>query len=315
MFDLDAIEKDWKENSFCLSDEEIRKIYIEEGVTIDAYYAAVEECEKNKPKFEGKVDTSQRILWSLFGDTEKEKEYRRKAQEYEKKLKEYYAKNDPKKPRLSMESQKKVVEGSMDIVFFLTRSWYERLNRVISLEELYYLSLDTLLNAAKYCVHYDTKNCFRSYVKTCMDKNIIKFLAKKEHISYRNAYCIFSDTMHWPENKKLYKVKKFSFDYDKEIPYKPSSIYEMTKDEYEEPDYTKEISSEEFMKDYTDALKELSEDEYRIMTLAYTKDGFPGLTHNEISDYLGIESKDITNAKRRVKKRLNNDLRFNKYKD
>ena len=78
---------------------------------------------------------------------------------------------------------------------------------------------------------------------------------------------------------------------------------------------SKEISSEEFMKDYTDALKELSEDEYRIMTLAYTKDGFPGLTHNEISDYLGIEPKDITNAKRRVKKRLNNDPRFNKYKD
>ena len=42
MFDLDEIERDWKENSFCLSDEEIRKIYIAEGVTIDAYYDAVE---------------------------------------------------------------------------------------------------------------------------------------------------------------------------------------------------------------------------------------------------------------------------------
>lgn len=315
MFDLDAIEKDWKDNSFCFSDEEIRKIYIEEGVTIDAYYAAVEECEKNKPKFEGKVDTSQRILWNLFGDTEKEKEYRRKAQEYEKILKEYYAKNDPKKPRLSMESQKKVVEGSMDIVFFLTRSWYERLNRVISLEELYYLSLDTLLNAAKYCVHYDTKNCFRSYVKTCMDKNIIKFLAKKEHISYRNAYCIFSDTMHWPENKKLYKVKKFSFDYDKEIPYKPSSIYEMTKDEYEEPDYTREVSSEEFMEDYNEALSELDPIDAKVIGLSYDKEGQNILTTKEISEITGIEPKDITNAKRRVKKRLNSDPRFDKYRD
>ena len=37
MFDLDAIEKDWKENSFCLSNKEIREIYIAEGVTTKAY--------------------------------------------------------------------------------------------------------------------------------------------------------------------------------------------------------------------------------------------------------------------------------------
>ncbi len=315
MFDLDAIEKDWKDNSFCLTDEEIRKIYIEEGVTIDAYYNAVEECEKNKPKFEGAVSLSQRILWNLFGDTEKEEEYRRKAQEYEKVLKEYYAKNDPKKPRLSIESQKKVVEGSMDIVFSLTRSWYERLNRVISLEELYYLSLDTLLNAAKYCVHYDTKNCFRSYVKTCMDKNIIKFLAKKEHISYRNAYCIFSNTMHWPENAKLYKVKKFSFDYDKEIPYKPSSIYEMTKDESVELDYTREVSSEEFMDDYNNALSEFDPQDIKVMSLSYDKEGQNILTAKEINEITGIEVKKIKVIRDKVRRNLRKDQRFDKYRD
>ena len=46
MFDLDAIEKDWKENSFCLTDKEIREIYISEGVTTKAYREKVDELWK-----------------------------------------------------------------------------------------------------------------------------------------------------------------------------------------------------------------------------------------------------------------------------
>ena len=38
MFDLDAIEKDWKENSFRLTDKEIRQIYISEVITTNAFY-------------------------------------------------------------------------------------------------------------------------------------------------------------------------------------------------------------------------------------------------------------------------------------
>ena len=315
MFDLDAIEKDWKDNSFCLTDEEIRKIYIAEGVTTKAYSDMIDEFRKNEPEFKEKVDSSQTLLWEMFGCKEELAEYREKAKKYQEILEEYYDKYYPKKTRLSMESQKKVVEGSMDIVFSLTRSWYERLNRVISLEELYYLSLDTLLNVAKYCVHYDTKNCFRSYVKTCMDKNIIKFLAKKEHISYRNAYCIFSNTMHWPENIKLYEVKKFSFDYDKEIPYKPSSIYEMTKDESIEPDYTREVSSEEFMEDYNDALSGLDPQDIKVMGLSYDKEGQNLLTTKEISEITGIEVKKIKVIRARVKRNLRTDPRFDKYRD
>ena len=317
MFDLDTIEKDWKENSFCLSDEEIRNIYIAEGVTTkaynDSYNESLHELRKNG------ITAEQKLLIAIFG-TEEEKAKERERIERENASVLEMHKDEPTRPYLSHESWMKVVEGSMDIVFNLTRVWYDSYNGKFSMEDLYYAALEGLFAAAKYCLHYTTKNCFRAYAKSFIRIQMIKCVAKKEHISYRNAYCIDMHCFdgwheHAEENKSKYSVQEFSFDYDKEIPYKPSSIYEMTKDEYEEPDYTKEISSEEFMKDYTDALKELKEDEYRIMTLAYTKDGFPGLTHNEISDYLGMKPKDISNAKRRVKKRLNSDPRFNKYKD
>ena len=318
MFDLDAIEKDWLDNSFCLTDEEIRKIYIAEGVSKKAYANSIDEWEKNKPKFKEKVDSDIVLLWRVFDETEKLERYYKKVGKHQRLSKEYYDKSYPKRPYLSHESQIKVVEGSMDIVFKTVRDWstyYEK----FPIEDLYYAALEGLFAATKYCLHYDTKNSFRAYAKSYIYIQLIKCIARKEHISYRNAYCIYSsgfegNSEHAKENRAKYTVQEFSFDYDKEEPYKPSSIHYMRKDIPYDIDYTKELSSEEFMKDYFEALDDLSEDEAKIMRLSYDINGNPGLTYSEISDFYGYEKSKVNTLKRSARKKLRLDERISKYR-
>lgn len=311
MFDLDAIEKDWLANSFCLTDDEIRKIYINEGVTRKAYAETVEKFIKTLPKYKSTAEES--LLLAIFGTKEEiEKEYE-EIEKINEKRKEMW-KSKPKRPSLSQESQSTIVEGCLDVVFERTRSWYSCLDGNIQMEELYYLCLDSLLKSVKYCLHYSTKSSFRAYVKKCIEKSIIKLISKKEHISYKNAYCIIYGLMDFYDNFEKYDQKQLNYGYDKEIPYKPSNIYELIKNDDCDVNYIKDISSSEFMKEYKEALNELSEEEYDVMNLLYDNDGNPGLTHNEISDYLGTSVDKINNIKRRVKRKLRSDERFDKYK-
>ena len=179
MFDWDAIEKDWKENSFCLTDEEIRKIYINEGVTRKAYAEAEEKFIKTLPKY--KSTAEERLLLTIFGPKEELEKAYEEIERINEKRKEMW-KSKPKRPSLSQKSQSTIVEGCLDVVFERTRSWYSCLDGNIPMEELYYICLDSLLKSVKYCLHYSTKSSFRAYVKKCIEKNIIKLISKKEHI-------------------------------------------------------------------------------------------------------------------------------------
>ena len=371
MFDLDVIEKDWKENSFRLTDKEIRQIYISEGVTTKAFSEKLEELEKKKkygtaddklidlifgkPKvskfddfesneslllakepftiddIDNKIDDD--ICDCFPSEEEMEeivelqmKELREKKEELESQtfsFDEYFRRRRELKKtfRLSRESQMKIVEGCMDLVFDETRGYYQQLDKKVSMEEIYYLCLESLISAVKYCIHYTTKDCFRSYAASFMRRNIVNYMAKKEGISYKNAYCItfklFNPdlSIYGDENMELYDVREFSYDYDRETPYKPSAIYNMTKDESYDIDYTKDISSEEFMNTYNKAISELDDIDKKIMGLVYDKDGESVLTHAEIADILGVDVNKLINTKRKVKNRLRNDYRFNKYKD
>ena len=323
MFDLDAIEKDWKDNSFRLTDEEIRKIYIAEGVTTKAYSDIVNDFFESLPKSE--LTAEERLLAVIFNDEESKTKLdeNRKVEMVREKL---ISENYPKKPRLSIESQKKVVEGCMDLVFENTKFFYKKFGGNIPIESLYYVCLESLMKAVKYCVHYSSKNCFRSYASKGILVDVIDFVASKEGIPYRNALAIYDGTMvdymkfPWfyendpyikPDFVSEFTYKKFMA---KEETYKPSSVYYMTKDTPYYEDYTEDISNEEFMKDYAEALQKLPEDERMVMSLAYDKDGYPGLTHSEISDYLGISVSDISNIKRRAKKKLKSDKRIIKYR-
>ena len=315
MFDLDAIENDWLDNSFCLTDEEIRKIYISEGVTTKAYALTEEEFVKTLPKRSNIVE--ERLLLSIFGTKEEKVKELEEIEKINKRREEMW-KYKPKRPYLSRKSQMKVVEGSMDVVFKAVREWCAEYEE-FPVEDLYYAALEGLFSAAKYCLHYETKNSFRAYAESCIFRQIIKCIAKKEHISYRNAYCIISGgfegcSEYTEENKAKYSVHEFSFDYDKEEVYKPTSIHYMIKDTPYSIDYTKEASSEEFMQDYLEALDNLEEDEARVMRLSYDKNGNPGLTYTEISNFYGFEKQKVNSLKRKARKKLMSDERINKYR-
>ncbi len=79
-------------------------------------------------------------------------------------------------------------------------------------------------------------------------------------------------------------------------------------------DYIRRISNEEFINDYLDALEDLSEDEAQIMRLSYDKDGYPGLTYGEISDFYGIKKSKINYLKRNARKKLRFDDRIIRYR-
>lgn len=305
MFDLDLIEDDWKKNSFQLTDEEVFEIYKSEGVTKKDYEMKKEEILSSYKK----ISPEEKLLISIFGDEKEKKELDEIDREKYENVKEISL-------RLSHSSQMKVVEGTLDVVFDSTRYWYEKLNKSIPMEKIYNLSIDSLMNAAKYCIHFSTKMCFRSYAYEFIRRNMISLVARKERISYKNAYCIIYNRFtkyYEEENRLLYNVYELSYDYTKEIPYKPSSIYEMIRKEIYEENYIKNISSEEFIKDYNYAIKGLDNLEEMLIKLLYDKNGLNGLTFKEISEYLGIHTNKVYNIKKKVIRKLNKNARFYKY--
>ena len=299
MFDLDEIERDWKENSFCLTDEAIMDIFVQEGVTNEAYQKECDEHFKHRKK----INPMDRLLASIFGEEEKKEELDKKEMEYATEFNE----SIPKRKHLSQESQMKVVEGCMDVVFEDTRYWYEDLDRKISMEKLYNICIDSLIKSAKYCMHYSTKPCFRAYVNKSIKNNISEHIAKWEHITVREADKRI-------KRHDIFKEDILKLDYDKEIPTKQSYIYEMIKNDSYDVDYTKRLIQEEFMSEYDEILEELPYLEKMVMRLSYDDNGENGLTTNQISDYIGVEPKEVKNAKRRVITKLRKDNRFNKYR-
>ncbi len=299
MFDLDAIENDWLLHSFYLSEEEIIEIFRNEGATWSKYNEELDQYTKNTSI---NITAEERLLAAFFGDN-----YILKKEE---ELREKYP--FPEKKHLSEKSQRIVVEGCMYMVFNSTRHWYSFFNEKISQEKLYYVCLEALIKCVKYVIHCEDP-VFELYVYKCIERNIIKNIAKWEHLSYRDVYTYVHNI-----NSKydLYgnEVKELNFGYDdKEIPESPASIAYMKRNEQYIEDYTKGISSKQFMYDYKNALNKLSEIEKDVMHLSYDINGFQGLTYNEISEYLGVPKKDIANAKKRAIRKLRNNSKLNKY--
>ena len=299
MFDLDIIEMDWLNNSFKLSEEEIIKIYRSENITLSKYY---EEIEKYKKNTHLALSAEERLLRIVFGDKE--------IIEREDKLREKY--KYPTRKYLSKESQKKVIEGTLDIVFYSTREWYNFFNGKLSMERIYCICLEALMNSAKYMIHCE-KPVFELYVIKSVERNIIKYIATHEHITYREVYGIihnYNDNILERQNKEI----ELSLDYDnKEELEEPSKIFHKLKKELYEVDYIKNISSDEFMKDYISSLDNLDDIEKMIMQLSFDSAGNRGLTNAEIADYLGLEPKKVSNIRRKAIKTLRKDITLNTY--
>lgn len=305
MFDLDMIERDWKDNSFSLSEEEIIEIYRAEGITWKKYDEELVEYKRNTRI---SISPEERLLAEIFGD----KEILKKIELEEQMLKKKY--KFPKRRRLSETSQKKVVEGCLNIVFQSTREWYNFFEGKISMEKIYYICIDSLLSTVKYTLHPE-KKVFGLYVTMNIEKNIIKFISRREHISYNEAYEMVNylycnDNPLWRSGRKL----ELSPNFEKEEPKAMSEITYLLRNESYSVDYIENISYEEFMRDYHSALDDLDELERMVIELSFDSSGYRGLTSREISDYLGIDAKKVSNIRRRASKTLRKNRLFDKYK-
>lgn len=307
MFDLDLIEKDYNENSFRLSEEEIIEIYKSEKVCLS-------EVDKESKKYrdEFSMSTEERLLLLIFGEG-------KKIEEREEKL--YQKLISIKKDRLSKEKQRIVVEGSLWLVFDETRYWHNVFNGEISMEKIYYICLEALMNSVKYIVHCE-KPIFRFYILKSIKRNIIKYISKWEHITYREAYDMVNNLKYYKiiENSKDMKLldigegkKELSFNYDNDKVEKPSKIYYRLKNESFYVDYIKNISSDEFLRDYKLALNTLTEDEKSVMQMSFDIDGERGMTSMEIAEYLGLNAKKVDNIRSSAYKKLKKNKKLNNY--
>lgn len=307
MFDLDLIEQDWKNNSFSLSEEEIIEIYRSEGATWSKYEEDYREYKKKINSCIPDLSPEERLFRSIFGEDLKEQEQRNKLIAETPK---------PQKKHLSKENQKKVVEGCLWIVFEKTREWYNFFEEKISIEKIYYICLEALMNSVKYLVHVE-KPIFRFYVSKSIERNMIKYVARYMHITYRELYeeiYYIRKYEFFDDLEELIKKLEILFDYErKEAPEKPSKIFYRLKDEYFDFDYIKNISSSEFIRDYEIALENLDDVAKMVMQLSFDKDGNRGLTNNEIADYLGMDSKQISNIRKRAINKLKKDVKLNSY--
>ena len=140
-------------------------------------------------------------------------------------------------------------------MFDSTREWYKFFDGKVSMERIYYVCLEALINSVKYMLHCK-KPVFELYVIKSIERNIIKHIAKWEHITYRKAYEIikgFIDIDYLLGNNDKKIDLEFNYDNKEELE-KPSKIYYRTRNESYNVDYTKNVSSNNFLKDYMEAL-------------------------------------------------------------
>lgn len=311
MFDLDKIEQDWKENSFRLSEEEIIEIYRSEGATLRKYDEEMDKYLGMMRNYHSKYEDEERFIETAFGSLESYIELypedslgQKILKEREKRRKVLESIQEPKTNYLSKENQKKVIEGSLYMVFDATRGWYNFFDGNLSMEKIYYICLEALMNSVKYVVHCE-KPVFRYYVSRSIERNIIKYVAKYMHISYREAY---EKIHYWRdfgdefEEFKSWEVQKPDFVFpneNQEEPEKPSQIYYRLRNESCEVNYIENTSYDEFMLDYQQTLEKLDEDARTVVQLTFDEYGYRGLTNREIAEYLGVDTEKVSTIRRR----------------
>lgn len=315
MFNLENIEKDWIENSRSLSEEEILGIFKEDNATIPQYEKSMEEWHKKIKVSPRNLTAEERLLRKILGETEEEK---RESEKYQKLLEERLAKYPkPEKQHLSKENQKRVVEGSMNLVFDNVRYYYNIFEFKISEEILYYLLLESLINVARYMIHCGDP-VFNLYVQKSFKNSIAKYISRIEKVSFDKA----KDIISYYETKSL-NIENFCFDdmgeerynlsdKESEDPVSPFELNFLLRDKTLNEDLMEKLNTEEFFKDYRHALDELSEEEKIVMQLSYDIYGYMGLTYGEIADYLGIEKKKVASIKKKALNHIRKNELLNK---
>lgn len=307
MFNLDLIEEDWKNNSFRLSEEDVIEIYRMEGVVLSKFKEEWDEYKRKIGNSSKHLSIEEKLLQSIYGKNLKEEEPKNEAISKISK---------PQRKYLSKESQKKVIEGSLYLVFEETREWYEFLEGKLQVERIYSICLESLINSVKYMIHCE-KPVFCFYILKGIERNMTKYIAKYLHVTYREAYEMIHPTYEFGSRsfaKEFDENLRFLFSCEeKEESEKPSKIYERLKNDYHEIDYIKNVSSDEFVSDYNDALENLDDITKTIMKLSFDNNGYRGLTNREIADYLGIDIRKISNIRKKAMKILRKNEKIKTY--
>lgn len=310
MFDLDLIEQDYLKNSFCLTEEEIIEIYEKEGATLKIFYKELDECQQKRREIINKYGLSGLERMFLNDDNEYGRKLRKRVEYADKLLSKY---EYPEYKHLSEKSKKIVIEGSLFIVFKATREWYNFFKGNIAMEKLYYICLEALFSSVKYLKHSGDP-VFKLYVLKSIEQRMIKYYAKINRITYREAYNIINKTNY--EEEFCWERKKRELIFPKEneeISEKPAQINYRLRNEVTEVDYLEYLTTEECLIEYNKALNNLSEEEKRVMKLSYDSNGYKGLTYAEISDYLGLDIGKVENIKKRAIRKLRKNQELTKY--
>ena len=276
---------------------------------------AIENCDEGwdydeRPPIEVRIEIAIATAREALKQDRIEYENARKRAIYEKEIDEFRTKylelKKTAKPKLSKKSQQRIIEGNLDIVFSETRRWYHLFLKKISEETLYYVSLFALINVVKYFRHPGTCDTpvFENYVKKSIKDAIIKYLARNEHITYREAYRKL--------NNHVAPSEHFKLDYEShEESVEPNTFNDMV---VLDSDVISDISNGEFMEAYNKALNKYSPIERQVMQLVYDSDGYRILTYEEIGFFLGISSRQVAAIKKRVIGYLQNDETLLSYK-
>ena len=266
-----------------LSSEEINRIYQEEGVTTSVYN---KKCEEYNKKYGYQPTAEEILIAKLFGEDIPKRENKKTSL----------------KQRLSKDSQKKVMGGCLDMLVEETKRWYYSLEGRISAEELYNIILRSLINSARNFLYHSEKSNFRLYAKEIIRANIIEYIRRRQGISYQNIQYL----LNYKGIKELWKDEyepEINVDSKEPVPCSPGEINKILSFIPQYVDYIDQVSSNEFMVKYNQALGNLSNTESDIISLSYPINA-PGLTAQELGEYLGMHAEEVVKLRTKAKRKL-----------
>lgn len=359
-FDIDIIEDDWKRNGKRLSDEEILEIYKSEGVTRVFYYREIDAFHARMPKSSmSPEDRLLATIFHDEEKIKKIEEENRKTEEFYKQIPKPPRLSDESRARVVEGCMDLVFEMTRyyhklfkkDNVSIAETIYYnapdeldntsvedlmEKINNTsvkeiynipiegfynVSMEELFYCFLESLNKSAKCCLHYHTKACFRSYARVGMYRQVIKLIAQKGRISYRNAKYIVDMLMQGKDYFNNYRenyVTELKLERQHLIMEleKRESIYHRLEYLGYDVDYIRIITSiyDEFLADYSDSLDELSPIEEYVMRHLYDVFNDEFVTVGDIAKKFDIKPSKVNKIKNKAIHKLRDNSKIIKYK-
>lgn len=174
-----------------ISNEEINKLYTEDGVCSDKFERKLEELKKKKE--EVRQSPEDRLYVGIFGSEEEKEELEKKEKEYsnlfvkiieyeewveKEKLKDIGNGLTSTRKYPSLGSRNKVIEGSLYLCEIYARK-YTNVFKDTEYDDIFQTACLGLQNAAKYYIPSDIAK-FSTYASRCIENYILKTYSKKK---------------------------------------------------------------------------------------------------------------------------------------